>query len=163
MDRALPEARPRPRNSPADIQIFQVVGVARNVRDGLSMVATDAPPEIYVPLRPADYARPTLQGIALLMRANPGVDAIAAARREIEAMDNTIKPFNPRSMTEQIDTLLFPVRVALYTYGVIGICGLILASVGLAGCDGLLGDPAPPRDRHPPGPGRPQPPTCSAW
>ncbi|MGO9256077.1 MAG: ABC transporter permease [Bryobacteraceae bacterium] len=114
-------------------QVFQVVGVARNVRDGLSMVATDAPPEIYVPLRPADYARPTLQGIALLMRANPGVDVIAAARREIETMDNTIKPFNPRSMTGQIDTLLFPVSVALYTYGVIGICGLILASVGLAG------------------------------
>jgi predicted permease len=115
------------------VQIFQVVGVARNVRDGLSMVATDAPPEIYVPLRPTDYAMPTLQGIALLLRTTPGVDALGPVRREIEAMDDRIKPFNPRSMTEQIDNLLFPVRVALYTYGVIGICGLILASVGLAG------------------------------
>ena len=115
------------------IQTFQVVGVARNIRDGLSMVATDAPPEIYVPLRPSDYARPTLQGIALVMRATPGVDVLAAARREVEALDDGIKPFNPRSMTEQIEIILFPVRVALWTYGVIGICGLILASVGLAG------------------------------
>ena len=34
---------------------------------------------------------------------------------------------------------------------------------GASGCNGLLGDAAPARDRHPPGPGRPQPPTCSAW
>ena len=115
------------------VQIYQVVGVARNVRDGLSMVATDAPAEIYVPLRPADYARPTLQGMTLLVRTTPGVDVLAAVRREIEALDNHIQPFNPRSMAEQIETILFPVRVALYTYGVIGICGLILAAVGLAG------------------------------
>jgi len=115
------------------IQVYQVVGVARNVRDGLSMVATDAPPEIYIPLRTADYGRATLQGFTLLMRTKPGVDVVGAARREIEAMDSNIHPFNPHSMTEQIETILFPVRVALYTYGVIGICGLILASVGLAG------------------------------
>jgi ABC-type antimicrobial peptide transport system permease subunit len=36
-------------------------------------------------------------------------------------------------MTEQIDELMFPVKVALWTYGFIGIFGLILASVGLAG------------------------------
>jgi len=114
-------------------QIYEVVGVARNVRDGLSMVATDAPPEIYVPLRPSDYARPTLRGMALLMRAAPGADVISVARREIRAIDDRIQPFDPRSMSQQIETLLFPVKVALYTYGVIGICGLILASVGLAG------------------------------
>jgi macrolide transport system ATP-binding/permease protein len=115
------------------VRIYEVVGIVRNVRDGLNMVAIDAPPEIYVPLRPPDYARPTLQGITLLVRAKPGVDVLAAVRREVEALDNRIQPFNPRSMAEQTETILFPVRVALYTYGVIGICGLILASVGLAG------------------------------
>jgi putative ABC transport system permease protein len=61
------------------------------------------------------------------------VDAAGAVRREISAMDDHLKPFNARSMAEQIDDLMFPVKVALWTYGFIGIFGLILASVGLAG------------------------------
>jgi len=36
-------------------------------------------------------------------------------------------------MPQQIEELMFPVKVALWTYGCIGIFGLILASVGLAG------------------------------
>jgi ABC-type antimicrobial peptide transport system permease subunit len=96
-------------------------------------VPADAPGIIYVPMRPSDYARPSLQGVTLLLRATPGVDAAGAARREISAMDDRLKPFNARSMPEQIDDLMFPVKVALWTYGFIGIFGLILASVGLAG------------------------------
>jgi predicted permease len=115
------------------VQSFQVVGVARNIRDGLNMVASDGPPAIYVPLRAGDYAKPGLEGITLLVRAAPGVDVLAAVRREIESVDGNLRPFNPCSMTTQIDELLFPVQVALWTYGAIGICGLILASVGLAG------------------------------
>src|SRR4029077_16037497 len=56
-----------------------------------------------------------------------------AVRRQIAAIDTSLTPFNARSMTEQIDQLMFPVKVALWTYGCIGIFGLILASVGLAG------------------------------
>jgi ABC-type antimicrobial peptide transport system permease subunit len=68
-----------------------------------------------------------------MVRAAPGVDAIGAVQREIQALDDNLTPFNARSMPEQIDQLMFPVRVALWTYGCIGIFGLILASVGLAG------------------------------
>jgi ABC-type antimicrobial peptide transport system permease subunit len=56
-----------------------------------------------------------------------------AARREIAAMDDSLTPFHARQLTEDIDDLLFPVQVALWTYGCIGIFGLILASAGLAG------------------------------
>ncbi len=115
------------------IQTFQVVGVAGNVRDGLNMVATAGPPVLYLPLRRGDYARPALEGVALIVRAVPGVDVPAAVRMVIVSVDSNLRPFNPRSMTGQIDELLFPVQVALWTYGAIGICGLILASVGLAG------------------------------
>jgi len=114
-------------------QGFTVVGVAKNVRDGLNMVAADAPGVIYLPLRPADYARPALQGVTLMVRAAPGVDAMGAVRREIGTMDANLTPFNARGMPEQIEQLMFPVKVALYTYGCIGLFGLILASVGLAG------------------------------
>ena len=114
-------------------QVFEVVGVAGNVRSGLDFVPADAPGIIYVPMRPVDYARPSLQGVTLLLRATPGVDAIGSVRRAISAMDDNLRPFNARSMPEQIDDLMFPVKVALWTYGFIGIFGLILASVGLAG------------------------------
>jgi putative ABC transport system permease protein len=48
-------------------------------------------------------------------------------------MDPRLTLFNAHSMVEQIDETLFAVRTALWTYGIIGVIGLILASVGLAG------------------------------
>src|SRR4029453_18212696 len=47
-------------------QLIEVVGVAKNERDGVKMVASEAPPLIYLPLRPSDYARPSLQGLTLM-------------------------------------------------------------------------------------------------
>jgi len=114
-------------------EVFEVVGVAKNVRDGLNLAAKDSPALIYLPLRPEEFARPARNGLTLIVRATPGVDALGALRREISAMDPNLTPFHGRSMIDQIDDLMFPVRVALYTYGCIGIFGLILASVGLAG------------------------------
>ena len=121
-----------PNRDPSAFRTAEVVGVANDIRDGLDMVATDGPPVIYTPathrLRAAHPARPHPD-----VRAVPGADVTTAVRREIEALDANVKAFHPRSLNDQIDAVLFPVRVALYTYGVIGICGLILASVGLAG------------------------------
>jgi putative ABC transport system permease protein len=36
-------------------------------------------------------------------------------------------------MPDQIDQMMYPIRVSMWTYGCVGVCGLILASVGLAG------------------------------
>src|SRR5262249_19950335 len=72
-------------------------------------------------------------GLTLVVRAAPGADAIGAVRREIAALDANLTPFNARSMTDQIDQMMYPVRAGMWTYGVIGIFGLVLASVGLAG------------------------------
>jgi ABC-type antimicrobial peptide transport system permease subunit len=68
-----------------------------------------------------------------MVRARPGVDVPTQVLREIAVVDDGVKPFHPRSMTEQIDDFMAPVRVALWTCGCIGMFGLILASVGLAG------------------------------
>jgi putative ABC transport system permease protein len=48
-------------------------------------------------------------------------------------MDTNIAPFNARSMEEQIREFMSPLRAAAWTYGLIGIFGLVLAAVGLAG------------------------------
>ena len=84
-------------------------------------------------MRPADYARASLQGLTLAARVAPGVNAFGAIRREIAAIDDKLTPLNARTMQDQIEQMMFPVRGALYTYGFIGLFGLILASVGLAG------------------------------
>jgi predicted permease len=118
---------------PESAKKLEVVGVAKNVRDGLVLAAADSPAVIYTPWRPPDYAHPSPRGLTLMVRSVPGGDAVGALRREISAMDDKLTVFSTRSMPEQIEELMFPVRVALWTYGVIGIVGLILASVGLAG------------------------------
>jgi cell division protein FtsX len=88
---------------------------------------------IYAPWRPVDYARPSPRGFTLMVRSTPGGDAVGAVRREISATDDKLTIFSTRHMPSQIEELLFPVRVALWTYGCIGMAGLVLASVGLAG------------------------------
>ena len=93
----------------------------------------ESPPAIYFPLRPSDYTQPSVTGITLMVRAVPGVDAIAAVRREISTMDNRLAPFHAQSMPEQIEELMFLMRMGLWIYTFVGVFGLILASVGLAG------------------------------
>jgi predicted permease len=112
-------------------QVFEVVGVVGDVANDL--IAEKEHPAIYFPLRPADYEQPSLLGVALMVRSAPGADALDAVRREISAMDANITPFNPRSMTEQIDQFMSSLRAAAWTYGLIGVFGLVLAAVGLAG------------------------------
>ncbi len=110
-----------------------VVGVAADIRDGVDVSVKELPPIIYLPLHPADLARPSIQGFTLVLRARPGTDVTGAARREIAAMDGRLTPFHARTMQDQIDLITTAVRGALWTYGCIGIFGLVLASVGLAG------------------------------
>jgi macrolide transport system ATP-binding/permease protein len=114
-----------------DRQTYQIVGVADDVTEDL--VVNKKHPAVYFPLRGADFAQPSLRGVTLMLRARPGVDAIAAVRREISAVDSTITPFNARGMTEQIAQFMSALKAASWTYGLIGVFGLILASVGLAG------------------------------
>src|SRR5207302_8115937 len=89
-------------------------------------------PAVYFPLHPGDYAQPSLRGVTLMVRAVPGVDVISAVRREISAMDTSLTPFNARSMAVQISQFMSALKAASWTYGLIGVFGLILASVGLA-------------------------------
>jgi ABC-type lipoprotein release transport system permease subunit len=75
-----------------------------------------------------------LQGFTLLVRGTPGAGVIGAVRREISAMDANLTVFNARGMAEQIDTVAYPSRVAMWTCGGMGLFGAILAAVALAAC-----------------------------
>jgi predicted permease len=115
-----------------DSRVGYVVGVAGSIRDGVS-VGSQLPGIVYVPLRPSDMVHTYSQGLTLVVRARPGGDALGALQRTIEAVDSRITPFNARSMDDQMERILSAIRVTLLVYGAIGVFGLILASVGLAG------------------------------
>jgi predicted permease len=112
-------------------QVFQVVGVAGDVANDL--IVSKKHPAIYFPLRPADYAQPSLLGVTLMVRSTSAANTLDLLRREIAEVDANITPFNARSMEGQIREFMSPLRAAAWTYGLIGIFGLVLAAVGLAG------------------------------
>lgn len=110
---------------------FEVVGVAADVTEGL--IVGKPHPALYFPLQAYSYSHPSLRGITIMVRSVPGADVLAAVRHEIGRMDQKITPFNARSMSDQTDQFMAPLRMAAWTYAVIGAFGLILAGVGLAG------------------------------
>jgi ABC-type antimicrobial peptide transport system permease subunit len=112
-------------------QTFEVIGVAADVAEGL--VVGRPQPVVYFPLRPSNYSHPSLRGVTLMLRAAPGADVLTAVRDEISAIDPEITPFDARSMNDQIDDFMAPLRMGGWIYAAIGIFGLVLVSVGLAG------------------------------
>ncbi len=117
-----------PKGSP---HTYEVIGVAGDVTNDL--VINKKRPAVYFPLRSADVSSPSLQGLTLIVRANPGSNFLELLRREISAVDANAALFDARSMNEHIANFIAPLRSAAWTYGIIGIFGMVLASVGLAG------------------------------
>ena len=115
----------------ASRNLYEIVGVVGNVGEGL--VVQKPRPAIYFPLRSSDYVRPSLEGVTIIVRAAPGSDAIAAVRRQVAALSEQVIPFNAMTMREHIEQFMSPLRAAAWTYSLIGVFGLVLASVGLAG------------------------------
>jgi predicted permease len=112
-------------------RIFDVVGVARDVAEGL--VVQKPRPTIYFPMSLADYRQPPPTGVTLIVRAAPGSDVLTSVRRAISAMDSRITPFNASGMAEHVDEFVSSLRMASWTYGFLWVFGLILAIVGIAG------------------------------
>jgi predicted permease len=114
-------------------RILEVIGIARDIRDGLVLNVADAPAMIYLPLAPAEFARPSLRGMMLVVRAAPGAEPMTAVRREIAAIDDRLTPFNQRTLADHVEEIMSLVRGASWTYTWIGVFGLILACVGMGG------------------------------
>ena len=110
---------------------YEVVGVARNTRSGL--IVDQSANGAYLPLEPAAFAHPSHQGVTLMVRAYPGSDVTTPIRRLVNSIDPNLSLFNVDSMTNQVNNLLFIVKVTTLTYGAIGLFGLVLAAIGLAG------------------------------
>ncbi len=109
---------------------YEIVGVATDV---LETPVEKPGPAIYLLMTEEDYARPTFQGITLATRTTPGLDAASLLRDQITAIDPKLTTFNVETMPDWIEQLMFIVKIGLWSYGLMGAFGLVLASVGLAG------------------------------
>ena len=111
--------------------VYEIIGVARDVRSTLLVVPTQ--PCVYRPMLPSGFSRPPREGVTLLVRAEPGVDAPVQLRRDLAAIDPNVTVFKVSTMTDEVNQMLYLVRASTTVYGAAGLFGLILAAVGLAG------------------------------
>lgn len=109
---------------------FQVVGVAADV---LETPVERPGPAVYLPMSEEDFTRPTFRGVTLATRTQPGVDAASLVRAQVAAIDPELTTFNVMTMPDRVEQLMFIVKIGLWTYGLVGAFGLVLAGIGLAG------------------------------
>ena len=91
---------------------------------------------IYLPLTERDFARPPASGITIAVRSEAKTDALSGIRREIAAIDPNLTIFNVQTLSAYLDRSQSSTRIAVQTYGGIGIFGLVLSAIGLAGVTG---------------------------
>jgi macrolide transport system ATP-binding/permease protein len=110
-------------------QSYEVVGVVRDLKNGMGISQS----VIYLPLTPRDFARPPAGGITILVRSDAGADALSSIRDEIASIDPGLNIFHVQTLSDYLDRSRSSTRFAVQTYGGIGVFGLVLAAIGLAG------------------------------
>jgi ABC-type antimicrobial peptide transport system permease subunit len=110
-------------------QSYEVVGLVRDLKAGMSITQSI----VYLPLTARDFARPPAGGITLMVRADAGAEALSGIRREIGFVDPNLNIFHEQSLSEYLERSRASTRVSIQTYGGIGVFGLVLAAIGLAG------------------------------
>jgi putative ABC transport system permease protein len=110
-------------------QSYEVVGVVHDMKD----VQGFSQSMIYLPLTSREFARPPAGGMTVLVRSDAGADALSGIRSEIVSMDPNLNVFNVQTLGAYLDRSRSALRFSLQTYGGIGVFGLVLAAIGLAG------------------------------
>jgi len=108
---------------------FEVVGVVHDLKsvDGTRQSA------LYLPLTPRDFVRPAAGGITVLARSEVGSDALKRIQNEIAFIDPNLNIFYAQTLSSYLDRSRSALRFSIQTYGGIGLFGLILSAIGLAG------------------------------
>ena len=112
-----------------DQRSYEVVGVVRSLKNGIEINQS----VIYLPLTQDDFARPPGGGMIIMVRSDAGVDALSSIRNEIAFIDPNLNVFDVQTLSAYLDRSRSATRFAIQTYGGIGVFGLVLAAIGLAG------------------------------
>jgi macrolide transport system ATP-binding/permease protein len=111
-----------------DKQAYDVVGVVHDLGNQIPNQ-----PIVYLPLTQRNFARPPADGMTIMVRSDAGADALSAIRREIAFIDPNLNLLNMRTLSDYLDLSRSTERLAVTTYAGIGVFGLVLAAIGLAG------------------------------
>jgi predicted permease len=110
-----------------DKPFWEIVGVAADGK--YNTLGEDPKPAFYRPLW-RDYNT----GATLVGRTSADTaSAIAAFRKELQALDSTLPIFNVTTLTEQMNLPLFPYRMAAIVLGSFGVLAIVLAAIGIYG------------------------------
>jgi len=108
---------------------FTVVGVAQDSK--IYRLTENASPYFYVPIR--QIYRPEM-GLKFYVRSSaPPNEAVAALRREAQAIDPVVPVFGAMPLEEYIAASLFTQKIAASLLGTLGSVALLLAAIGLYG------------------------------
>ena len=110
-------------------QSYQVVGIVGDLKDGSGVRQSI----VYLPLTREDFVRPPAGGIIVIARSNNADDALNGVRAVIAAMDPNLTLFDVQTLVGYLEQSRSVMRSAMRTYGGIGLFGLILSAIGLAG------------------------------
>ena len=126
---------------------YVVVGVVRDLSAPMSENAAGddltAVPVVYLPLTKSDFSHSPAagdpfttggtNGIIVMVRSSRSADAMLAVRAELARMDPDVLVFDVHTLAGKIADSLSYVRYGEYVYGGVGVFGLVLAAIGLAG------------------------------
>ena len=115
-----------------DQHSYEVVGVVPDMKDAFGMILGTA----YLPLTRHDFAQTPSGGIVIVARGHSAEDALGAVRSVIASMDPNLTPFNVQTLSEYLELTRTAIRSGLRMFGGIGLFGLILSAIGLAGVTG---------------------------
>jgi len=110
-------------------QSYEVVGVVRDLRNDIEISRS----VIYLPLTQRNFARPPADGMTIMVRSDGETDKLGGIRREIASIDPNLVIFNVRTLSDYLELSRSAERFSVNTYGGIGVFGLVLAAIGLAG------------------------------
>jgi macrolide transport system ATP-binding/permease protein len=110
-------------------QSYEVVGVVHDLKNGIGVGLAI----IYLPLTKRNFARPPADGMTVMVRSDAGADALNGIRRQMAVIDPNLNILNVRTLSDFLAVSRASQRFAVNTYGGIGLFGLVLAAIGLAG------------------------------
>ncbi len=110
-------------------QSYEVVGLVGDLKNGIGINQSIA----YLPLTRRNFASPPAGGITILVRSTAGPNALSGIRSEIASIDPTLTIFDAQTLSEYLDRSRSSARFSIQKYGGIGVFGLVLAAIGLAG------------------------------
>ena len=113
--------------------------MVRDLKDGSGIIQRI----VYLPLTGRDFARPPAAGITIVLRSDnvrsanvrsdAGTDALSVIRTVFASIDPNLTLLNVQSLSEYLERSRYVMWSALRTYGGIGVFGLVLSAIGLAG------------------------------